>query len=177
MRVMYGSFQPGLNSDMKWIHYAYPRPFKNVKPKNKKEANHFLTLSPTAVSSKSNEFDSPICHHFSISWKKPWFKFWKPLWIADAMQTIPVGSIWRLKCYRKRNGGLKISMHIMYQGDPFPEITLLTMGYIFSILQISVGWYVGFRSRIMKSVGEEYTFTLSSILKALFFSYSDYSRK
>ena len=27
-------------ADMKWIHYAYLRPFKNVKPKNQKEVNH-----------------------------------------------------------------------------------------------------------------------------------------
>ncbi len=29
-----------INADMKWIHYAYLRPFKNVKPKNQKEVNH-----------------------------------------------------------------------------------------------------------------------------------------
>ena len=27
-------------ADMKWLHYAYLRPFKNVKPKNQKEVNH-----------------------------------------------------------------------------------------------------------------------------------------
>ena len=27
-------------ADTIWIHYAYPRPFKNDKPKNQKEVNH-----------------------------------------------------------------------------------------------------------------------------------------
>jgi hypothetical protein len=27
-------------ADMKWIHYAYRRPFMNVKPKNQKEVHH-----------------------------------------------------------------------------------------------------------------------------------------
>ncbi len=27
-------------ADMKWIYYAYLRPFKNVKPKNQKQVHH-----------------------------------------------------------------------------------------------------------------------------------------
>jgi hypothetical protein len=27
-------------ADTIWIHYAYPRPFMNVKSKNQKEVNH-----------------------------------------------------------------------------------------------------------------------------------------
>jgi hypothetical protein len=48
----------------------------------------------------------------------------------------------RLSCTLERSvipkpsGGLKICMHKMIQGDPFPEITLFTKGYILSISRI-----------------------------------------
>ena len=39
----------------------------------------------------------------------------------------------------KQSDGLKTCMHKMIQGDPFPEITLFTKGYILSISRISAG--------------------------------------
>jgi hypothetical protein len=44
--------------------------------------------------------------------------------------------IWVKSAILRPYGGLKICMHKMIQGDPFPEITLFTKGYILSISRI-----------------------------------------
>ena len=47
--------------------------------------------------------------------------------------------IWVRSAIRRPYGGLKICMHKMIQGDPFPVITLFTKWYILSIYRISAG--------------------------------------